>query len=197
MCDPIFSFPVFSFINSAFKLSEVALAICEVGSENEVFVRTIQRVRRDLEETERLIHISSIASVLISTPGKLPWIKDVLLSTKKALDDIGRWVDRARADKIGFGSVSFENRIRWVFNDREKVSVRRMELGACHQALLTVLAYLIPLEALHSDSSSEPPRYDDIASLEGYLSPRQRRLRSKDVDVLVESEEIRDGIVIY
>jgi hypothetical protein len=43
-----------------------------VGSENGLFVRAIQRVRLDMEETDRLIHVPSVRAKLISTPGELP-----------------------------------------------------------------------------------------------------------------------------
>jgi hypothetical protein len=174
MADPVTPV-VFSFITAAFKLADFAAGFCQVGSENEVFVRTIQNVKRDLEETERLLTVASVKSSLISTPGKIPWIKDIILSTKRSLDDIGRWVDRARADKVGFGSVSFETRVRWVFNDREKMMVRRMELATCHQALSNALIYLAPLEKTASLPVSEPPMYDDATSFDDLLSPRQRR----------------------
>jgi hypothetical protein len=186
MADPV----TFSFITAAFKLADLATAYCQVGSENEIFVRTILNVKRDLEEAQRLLSVPSVNASLISTPGKIPWIKGIIFSTNRSLDDIGRWVDRARADRVGFGSVSFETRVRWIFNDREKIMIRRMELGTCHQALSTVLTYLAPLETTTPACPvSEPPMYDDATSLDDLLSPRQRR-KVRDVRGHSESEGI-------
>lgn len=142
----------------------------------------IQRIRLDLEETERLVHSPSVKSKLVATPGKLPWIKGVILSTKGALNEIGRWVERVRSDKEGYGSISWENRVRWVFNDNEKLVNRRMELGTCHQALSTVLAYLAPLEKAATTLTVEPPEYQDATFLDDLLSPRQRRRKARDFE---------------
>ncbi|KAG9239685.1 hypothetical protein BJ875DRAFT_365002, partial [Amylocarpus encephaloides] len=91
MAEPV---TIFAFLNSAIKFSEYAVKLCAVGSENGVFVRLILRVRNDVEEVERLISTPSVKKTLISTPGKLLYIKNVILSTKTSLNDIGRWVDR-------------------------------------------------------------------------------------------------------
>lgn len=145
-------------------------------------VRMIQRVRLDLEETERLVHSPLVKSKLEATPGKLPWIKGVIQSTKGALNEIGRWVERVRSDKEGYGSISWENRVRWVFNDNEKLVNRRMELGTCHQALSTVLAYLAPLEQAATTLTVDPPEYQDATFFDDLLSPRQRRRKARDLE---------------
>ncbi len=157
------------------------MRLYSVGSENGVFVRMIQRVRLDLEETERLIYSPTVKSKLVATPGKLPWIKGVILSTKETLNEIGRWVERVRSDKEGHGSISWENRVRWVFSDNEKLANRSMELGTCHQALSTVLAYLSPLEQAAAPLAAEPPEYQDATFLDDLLSPRQRRRKARDL----------------
>jgi hypothetical protein len=182
MADPISATAAFAFLNSAFKLSEYAIKLYGVESENGVFVRMIQRVRLDLEEVERLLSSPSVNRKLLSIPGKLNWIKGVILSAKAALNDIGRWVDRVRADKVGYGSVSWENRIRWVFNDHDKLVNRRMELGTSHQALSTVLVYLAPLEEAEAPADAGPPEYEDVTFFDDFLSPRQKRWKARDIE---------------
>jgi hypothetical protein len=182
MADPITAATAFAFLNSAFKLSEYAVKLYGVESENGVFVRMIHRVRLDLEETERLLSTPSIKAKLVSIPGKLPWIKGVVVSTKSALNEIGKWVERVRADKEGYGTVSFENRVRWVFNDQDKLNNRSMELRTSHQALSTVLAYLTPLEQTATPSATEPPAYEDATFFDELLSPRQRRKKAQHAD---------------
>jgi hypothetical protein len=182
MADPLSAAAVFAFLNSAFKFSEFAVKLYSVESENGVFVRMIQRVRLDLEETERLVYSPLVQSKLVATPGKLPWIKGVIMSTKGALNEIGRLVERVRSDKAGYGSISWENRVRWVFNDNEKLVHRRMELGTCHQALSTVLAYLAPLEQVTTPLTAEPPEYQDATFFDELLSPRQRRRKARDLE---------------
>jgi hypothetical protein len=180
MADPVSAGAAFAFLNSAFKLAEYAVQLYGVESENGVFVRLIQRVRLDLEETERLLCVPSVKKKLISTPGKLPWIKGAITSTKSALNEIGRWVERVRAEKEGYGSVSWENRVRWVFNDHDKLVNRRMELGTSHQALSTALTYLAPLEQTETPLDAAPPQYDDATYFDDFLSPRQKRRKAWD-----------------
>ncbi|CAG8958338.1 hypothetical protein HYFRA_00000695 [Hymenoscyphus fraxineus] len=170
----------FAFINSAVKFSELALKLCAVGSENGVFVRLILRVRNDLEEVERLINTPSVKKKLISTPGKLPYIKGVIFSTKSALNEIGRWVERVRTDKEGHGSISFQSRLRWVFDEHDKLTTRSLELSTNHQSLSSVLAYLMPLENVdvpQSPRDASPPNYHDATCLDEILpmTSRQRR----------------------
>ena len=181
----------FAFLNSCFKLAEYAVKLYGVESENGVFVRLIQRVRLDLEEAERLLSVRSVKQKLFGTPEKLPWIKGSLLSTKAALNEIGKWVERVRAEKQGFGNVSFETRVRWVFNDQDKLTTRSMELRTSHQTLSTVLAYLGPLEQSTASSTAEPPKYDDVTFFDDLLSPRQKRLKAQSIDAS-RRDELKD-----
>ncbi|KAF2267227.1 hypothetical protein CC78DRAFT_577426 [Lojkania enalia] len=165
---------LFVSINSALKLVEFGVRIAEVGTENEVFIRTIAVVRDNLRETERLLNLESVQNKLTKVPAKADWIRNAIYSTKSALNEIGKWVERARLDQETTGSVKFETRVRWVFNDHEKIKNRQAELLACHQQLSTVLNYLSPLEdeAIIPKVSTDDVqiRFDDI------ISPRQKSL---------------------
>lgn len=197
MADPVSASAAFAFLNSAFKLAEYAVKFSAVESDNGVFVRTIQRVRLDLEETERLLCVPSVKRKLISTPGKLQWIKGTITSAKSALNEIGRWVERVRADKEGYGSVSWENRVRWVFNDHDKLVTRSMELGTSHQALSTVLSYLAPLEQTETAVDAAPPQYDDATFFDDFLSPRQKRRKAWDTEKSFRAEKKDEGTVSH
>ena len=144
--EPFSASAIFAGINSAFRFTEFAIRISEVRTENEVFVRTIQVVRNDLLETERLLGLKPIQIKLMRTPSKFEWIKGAIFSTKSALNEIGKWVERARMDQQATGAVKFETRVRWIFNDHEKPPNRKTELSTCHQQLSNVLNYLILLE---------------------------------------------------
>jgi hypothetical protein len=171
--EPISASALFSGIGTAFKFAEYALRLAEVGSENEVFVRTIQVVRTDLHEAERLLHVQAVQRKLIGLPSKLSWIKSSIESTKRALYDIGKWVEQARVDQEATGSVKFATRVRWIFNDHEKLLNRKTELSVCHQQLSNVLNFLVPLEEI--PVSTEPPTYSDVSRFEDLLSPQTLR----------------------
>ncbi|KAH7321604.1 hypothetical protein BKA65DRAFT_512576 [Rhexocercosporidium sp. MPI-PUGE-AT-0058] len=186
---------LFGAINTAFKFSEFAIELAEVGSENNVFVRTIQRVRLDLDETERLLRVPAIRISLANNPQKLFWIQHAINSTKCALNDIGLFVERVRSDQDRDDTVSFINRVRWVLNDHGKLENRRSELATCHQTLTTVLNTLHPLEMLASFSptvaspgTAPPPTYESVSQLSDFTSPYNRKKRR----MKVLETEVRD-----
>jgi hypothetical protein len=174
--DPFSTSAVLAGINSAFRFAEYAIRIAEVGTENGVFVRTIQVVRNDLNEVERLLSVDSVQKKLIGYPQKQLWIRTAIHSTRIALCEIGRWVERARVDQETTGTIKFETRIRWVFNDHEKLVNRKTELLACHQQLSGILAYLTPLEDIAS--TSNPPSFDEVTYFDDIFPPR-RRMRQR------------------
>lgn len=172
MCEPISLGAVFASIGSAFKFADFAVRIAEVGSENEVFVRTIAIVREDLREVERLLYVESVQRKLTSIPGKLPWIRAAVLNTKRALNEIGRWVERARSEQQSTGEIRFETRVRWVFSDHERLVNRKTELVACHQQLSNVLSYINRLEDIPTISG--PPDYIDTTFFDDLLARHRR-----------------------
>ncbi|UPX13348.1 uncharacterized protein EKO05_0003861 [Ascochyta rabiei] len=177
MVDP-FSAGMFASIGSALKFADVAVRIAEVGSENAVFVRTIQIVRSDLEEVERLLSAKTVQLRLAATPGKLPWVKTAINNTRCALNNIGKWVERARVEQESTGSIRFETRVRWVFNDHEKLVNRQAELFTCHQQLSNVLGYLVRLEDV--PTSPVPSEYGSAACFDEILS-RHRKTSGPNV----------------
>ncbi|KAH7394394.1 hypothetical protein BKA66DRAFT_438745 [Pyrenochaeta sp. MPI-SDFR-AT-0127] len=182
MCEPFSAGAIFASVGSAFKFADLAVRIAEVGSENEVFVRTIHVVRDDLNEVERLLKAASVQRKLASTPGKLPWVRSAINNTKSALNEIGKWVERARAEQQSTGSIQFNTRVRWVFNDHEKILNRKAELMTCHQQLSNVLSYLIRLEDV--PTSTEPPTYQDTTYFDDIISRHNRKsVRAVPVNV--------------
>jgi hypothetical protein len=147
----------FGSIASAFKLAEFGVHMCEVGSENNVFVRTILRVRLDLEETERLLTVPTIKAILEQNVEKLVWIKSSLDGTKQALNDIGQYVEKVRTDQDRDDNTSLNSlghRMQWLLDGHGKLKTRQAELTVCHQTLTTVLTMLQPLELLSNFNSS-------------------------------------------
>lgn len=196
MADPS---AIFSAINTAFKLAEFAIALNEVGTENAVFVRTIQRVRYDLQETERLLNMPAVKATLEKSEDKRLWIKGAIHSTKSALNDIGLFVERARSDNQRDGTISFANRVRWVLGDLSKLNNRVLELSACHQTLGAVLATLHPLETLSTIVASRPdafdnppPSYNTVVGKSDFRSPYMRK---KDRKKRAKEEEVVGGQV--
>ncbi|KAI8933609.1 hypothetical protein NX059_009337 [Plenodomus lindquistii] len=173
MCEPFTLSTVFASVGSALKVADVAVRIAEVGSENDVFVRMIHNVRDSLAEVERLLNSGSVRTKLAETPAKVPWIQRTINSSRSALNDIGRWVERARAEQQSTGSIQFTTRVRWILNDHEKLVNRTAELNTCHQQLSTVLNYLTPLES--APSGKLKPVLDHGVDLNEIFSKHRRR----------------------
>ncbi|KAF2024033.1 hypothetical protein EK21DRAFT_118182 [Setomelanomma holmii] len=188
MCEPFSLGAIFASVGSAFKFADLAIRVAEVGSENEVFVRTIRVVRDDLNEVERLLNDESVRRKVTSIPGKLPWIKGAVHNTKSALNEIGKWVEHARAEQESTGSIRFETRVRWVFNDHEKLLNRKTELMTCHQQLSNVLGYLIRLEDV--PTTSQPPQYLDSTFFDDVLSRHKRRTIWPDQHANLQLEKL-------
>jgi hypothetical protein len=179
-------FPVFSAINSLIKACELAYKLSEVSEESEVFVRSIFRVRDDLQETERLLQCPQVKAQIEDLPEKKKWIKQVILDTKKALNEIGQYIERARQDKAQTGTVSFTTRWQWIMGDHDKLNNRREELGACHRSLGQVMTFLVPLEGQSATSIKQddnPPTYSSITGEDSYFSnPHMlRKMRQKNL----------------
>lgn len=173
MCDPISIGAIFAGIGSAFRVADVTIRIAESAIENEVFVRAIRVVREDLNEVVRILNIASVQLRLNATPNKLPWINSAVTNTKSALEDIGLWVERARAEQEATGKVQLDTRVKWSFNDHERLLNRTTELTACHQQLSNVLGYLTHFE--DRPVLPEDTDYVDASFLDDILSRHKRK----------------------
>lgn len=180
MCEPVSIGAIFASIDSAFKFADLVVRLREVGTENEVFVRIIQVVRDDLNEVERLLGVECVQRKLTSIPGKLPWVKNAIIHTKSALNEIGRWVEPALVGQESNGSLQFDTRVRWVLNDHEKLLNRKTELMTCHQQLSNVLNYVAQLEEI--PISAGPPEYINATFFDDVLSRHTRKSTWKEPD---------------
>ncbi|KAH8591556.1 hypothetical protein B0O99DRAFT_598140 [Bisporella sp. PMI_857] len=193
---------VFGAINTTFKFSEFVIKLSEVRPENLVFVRTIQKVRVDLEETERLLSNPSIKAVLNNNPQKLMWMKNGIDSTRHALNDIGRYVERVRSESDRDGTIDFATRVRWVLQDHAKLENRRSELAACQQTLTAVLISLNQIEMFMgisavsgSGNDVPPPSYEASVFDADFRGPNSRRKRRIKVtqDDFKDPEDAKNG----
>jgi len=143
-------------VGGAYKFAEFVIRLKklhDVASENAVFARITDRVRSDLEETERLLSVPPVKNAMRrASPEKLKWIQATVRDLSLALEGMGQYTRRVQADVESRGwfgrwwRPSLWHRVRWVLDEREKLVNRRMELAAAHQSLIAVLSYLEPLE---------------------------------------------------
>jgi hypothetical protein len=158
-------------VSTAFRFADLAIRSADIGSESEVFLRTIRIVRNDLFEVERLVAVGSVRTKLAYTPGRLPWIRSAIENTTSALEEIGKWVD---CGDVGQNSniLDQSQKLRYILNDRERLADRKSELMACHQQLSNVLSFLNRLEDL--PTSKELPTYQDTTYFDDIVSRHKR-----------------------
>jgi len=120
----------------------------DVGSENAIYVGLVDRVRLDLAETDRLLHLPEVKFSLSKSPEKVAWIRKTITSVRIAIEQMGKYTGRVSADLERGKHVKLRHRIRWVLDEHEKLAHRQMLLAASHQGLLEVLGFLTTLEPL-------------------------------------------------
>ncbi|KAG9188088.1 hypothetical protein G6011_02011 [Alternaria panax] len=143
----------------------------DVGSESEVFLRTIRIVRNDLFEVERLVAVGSVRTKLAYTPERLPWIRSAIENTTSALEEIGRWIDCGDIEQHSHVSDQSQ-KLRYILSDRQRLADRKSELMACHQQLSNVLSFLNRLEDL--PTSQELPTYQNTTYFDDIVSRHKR-----------------------
>ena len=170
-------------VSKAFRFADLAIRSADVGSESEVFLRTIRIVRDDLFEVERLVAVGSVRTKLAYTPERLPWIRSAIENTTSALEDIGKWVDCGDVGQHPH-VLDQSQRLRYILNDRERLGDRKSELVACHQQLSNVLSFLNRLEDL--PTSQDLPTYQNTTYFDDIVSRHQRVTSGHKMDMAIK-----------
>lgn len=153
---------ILSAIGGTYKVAEFLVhmrKLHDVGEENAVFVRLLERVRLDLQETDRLLRIPEVQEVLEQNREKREYVLGVIDSTQRAVHDMAKFTERVDKDvkkKGGWFSlrrmtgmdVGLRNRIWWVLEEHERLLARRLEIATCHEGLVMVLGFLAKYEPL-------------------------------------------------
>ncbi|RDI83448.1 hypothetical protein Vi05172_g6584 [Venturia inaequalis] len=143
---------ILSIVAAGYKSAEFlvhAKKLTEVGHENAVYGRIMERVRLDLAETDRLLHLPEVKHAMQNTPEKLGWIKRTITALKDALREMDKYVYRVASDRRRGKAIGWVHRFRWVLDDSEKAARCRGEVGICHEGLLEVLSLLSSYEDLN------------------------------------------------
>jgi hypothetical protein len=120
----------------------------DVGNNNMVYVRIIERVNIDLAECDRLLALPDVKYALSRSPEKVAWIRKSIAIMRAALQEMARHTARVRKDGLKGKWVGLWNRAYWVLEEHEKLEMRVHEVARGHDGLLQVLAFLSPFEPL-------------------------------------------------
>jgi len=144
-------------VETTFQFSKFAGQLPGVDAANLTFICLIEKIREDIDETERLLGIPSIHAVLENSPRKRTWVNNGIHNIESALNDIGLFIERIRLDKDDLSMNSFERRVQLVLQSSGKLENQRSELATCHQTLIAMLNVLSPLEFLTKITTIDPP----------------------------------------
>lgn len=154
---------VLSVVAAGYKSAEFlvhAKKLTEVGHENALYSRIMERVRLDLAETDRLLKLPEVKHAMQNAPDKLAWIKRTITALKDALKEMDKYVYRVASDKSRGKAIGWVHRFRWVLDDSEKAARCRGEVGICHEGLLEVLSLLSSYEDLKCCPPEEDEEYE-------------------------------------
>ncbi|KAF2671157.1 hypothetical protein BT63DRAFT_423390 [Microthyrium microscopicum] len=175
----------------------------DVGKDNMIFVRIIDRVRVDLTETERLLAHKDVKYALSKSPEKVAWIHKTITAVREALQEMNGYTMRVRKDTDRGRWVGLRNRIYWRMEELEKLEVHSMEVARCHESLLQVLTFLGTLEPLpavdqeqekHRSGRHDTQQNDFRYKEERYIEPQYKETRFKEERYIEPRYEEREAV---
>lgn len=135
----------FSSLSTVFNFVDFAIARDEVSSENKVFVNLIHRVRHDVNEASRLRTCPAVISYCDLVPDRQTWIDAILLDVRRALNDIGIYLENVRVTGDG-GVVALKQKFEWALSHHQKLLTREISLSMCHQSLMAAIQVMQQVE---------------------------------------------------
>lgn len=149
-----------SAIGGGYKFAEFlhkAKRMKDVGKANAVYVRSIQRVRRDLDEVKRLLSVPEVKDALSQNRPKAEWVFGIMKDTRVALENIIPHTEKVAEDQAE-GSWGIRHRFVWLISEKEKLANREKELNTVHTSLGEVLGFLTGLEPVQVGRAAEHKR---------------------------------------
>lgn len=160
-------------INTCARVIDFCSRLKDVGLENKVFSRLIQRVREDVEEAFRLMRKPEVQAHFEADPDKEKRVNGTILSVKTAINNIARFVEALRVQKEREGTIGMINRFEWVLRHQSKLNSRQLELDTCHKSLLQ------SINAMQMWELFPPTRSIEIGPTGSILLPPRARLRMR------------------
>ncbi|KAF2703084.1 hypothetical protein K504DRAFT_187544 [Pleomassaria siparia CBS 279.74] len=148
----------FSSLPTVFNFIDFAISQEDVSSDNKVFVNLIHRVRHDVNEALRLRACPAVVNYCESVPDKETWIDAILLDVKRALNDIGVYMENVRVSVDGGGVAVLKRKFEWVLGHHQKLATRQISLSTCHQSLMAAISLMQQVELSNDQGSYELER---------------------------------------
>ncbi|KAF1998146.1 hypothetical protein P154DRAFT_263338 [Amniculicola lignicola CBS 123094] len=144
---------VFASLSTVFNFTDFVASLNEVSAEVKVFVNLIQRVWQDVTEASRLATCDAVTEYYAPFPVRKAWIDDTVLDVRRALNEIGAYVENVRVSGHEGGTVRMKHRFEWVLSHHQKLISRELALLTCHQSLT---AAIMTMQAVEMGRDSSP-----------------------------------------
>jgi hypothetical protein len=149
----------FSSLPTVFDFADYASSHAKVSSDSEIFVHLLQRVRQDVAEASRLYTSRSVSDWFESWPDKKTWIDAIWLDIRRALNDIGVYMETVRVAGDDGGSNSLRRKFEWVLSHQKKLINKQQNLMVCHQSLTTAIHAMLTVE-MNTALNGQDPIYE-------------------------------------
>lgn len=194
---------IFGSTTTVFEYANFVYTSGKRSAEAEQFASLIWRTRQDLTEASRLYLSPTVTNFLDTWPDRKAWINKILFDIRKALDDLGCYIESARSDRDDDTS-KMKRKFEYILNHQKRLSSRQQTLAACQQSLSGAISVMQTVEQCVGlggpvrdpifEAPVRPWRQSDSDIVRG---PYSRRSSSKNLSLSsiagFESRDTLDG----
>jgi hypothetical protein len=181
---------VFSSLAIAFDYADFVSSSSKASSEAGSFAILVHRLRQDINEASRLYLSPAVKNFLEDWPDRKSWIDAIIFDVRRALNDIGNYVDTVRTIGDDGGASGMRRRFEWAMGHHKKLSPKQQLLTTCHQSLMTAIHIMQTVELCGvSGARWEDPIYEapiqpwvkNKGVIRGPYSPREFSVSQKSL----------------
>lgn len=178
----------FKSIDTAFEYADFVLASRKRSSDAGVLASLVWHIQQDLMEASRLYLTPTTTSFFDAWPDKKAWIDEVLLGIRKALNDLGSYIESIQFSRDDGESSGLKRRFEYILNRQKRLSAKHQMLSTRHQILMGAISVMQTVELCSvSGSLTKDPIFEAPGrswhSSENSRGPYSRRSGSKNLSL--------------
>ncbi|KAH4072407.1 hypothetical protein HBI29_198180 [Parastagonospora nodorum] len=184
----------FPSITIAFQFADFVFSSSRTSSDAHTLAYLIHRVRQDVSEASRLYLSPAVSTFLDAWPDKKTWINAIFTDVRRALNDVGSYMDTFRVAGYDGGAVELKKRFEWIASHQKKLLARQQLLSTCHQSLVSTINVMQTVELCGvTNGTLQDPIYeapvqpwvknDAALALRGPYSRREYRMSQKTLSM--------------
>ncbi|KAH7071274.1 hypothetical protein BKA63DRAFT_418746 [Paraphoma chrysanthemicola] len=184
----------FASITTALKFANFVTASSKASAESQTLAFLIHRVQHDLTEASRLYLSPAVRNFLEAWPDRKSWIDIILVDVRRALNDIGSYMDTFRVAGDDGGANGLKRKFEWISGHQKRLQSKQQLLSSCHQSLVTTINIMQTVElcgvtnGTWQDPIFEAPvqpwvKNDNAQALRGPYSRREHRISHKNLSL--------------